>query len=125
MTDANKLVVLDIGDPLHPKPIAEARFDRNPANPREKRDGQPHFLALDRDDRRLAVSDYVLDIPSLLADGDRRIYLLKFDPATGAVDFDSAFRDEYTGNIGVEFNRDVWPHGKSGPARPHGMIFLP
>ncbi|GAC1624327.1 MAG: hypothetical protein NVS9B13_18800 [Candidatus Acidiferrum sp.] len=102
LTDVNKLVVLDIRDPLH-----------------------PDYLAMDGDDLRLAVSDYVLDIPSLVADGDRWIYLLNFDRATGAVGFDPTFRDEFTGNIGIEFNRETWPHGKSGPARPHGLLFLP
>lgn len=76
-------------------------------------------------DATLLKVDYVLDIPSLLSDGDRRIYLLKFDLGTGALEFDRSFCDEFTHPIGIEFNRDIWPHGKTGPARPHGMMFLP
>jgi hypothetical protein len=126
LTEANKLVVLDIHDPIHPKQISEARFDVNPENSGEKRDGHPHYAALDGDERRLAVSDYVMDLPSTgPLEGDRRIYLLKFDPATGAIEFDKSFRDEATQGVGIEFNRDAWPHGKTGPARPHGMMFLP
>ena len=126
LTKTNKLVVLDIHDPMHPKQVSEARFDVNPETSGEKRDGHPHFVALDVDGRRLAVSDYVIDLPSTgPVEGDRRIYLLKFDPATGAIEFDKSFRDEATHGVGVEFNRDTWPHGKTGPARPHGMMFLP
>ncbi|MHB8478249.1 MAG: selenium-binding protein SBP56-related protein [Steroidobacteraceae bacterium] len=125
LTEANKVVVLDIRDPLHPRQVSEARFDRDPGDPGVKRQGQPHYLALDRNERRMAVSDYVMEIPSLLADGDRRVYLLTLDPETGAIDFDRRFRDETTGRVGVEFDREVWPHGKTGAARPHGMLFLP
>jgi hypothetical protein len=25
----------------------------------------------------------------------------------------------------VDFDRAVWPHGKTGPARPHGLLFVP
>jgi hypothetical protein len=125
LTTANKVVVLDVRDPLHPKQVGEVRFDRDPANPSQARQGQPHYLVLDRDERRAAVSDYTLDLPSFVGDGDRRVYLLKFDPKTGALQFDQAFKDEVTKAVGIEFGREVWPHGRTGAARPHGMMFLP
>lgn len=125
LTAANKIVVLDVRDPLHPKEVSELRFERDPANPNQARQGQPHYLAIDQNELRAAVSDYTLDIPSLLADGDRRVYLLKFDPKIGTLQFDQTFKDEFTKTVGVDFNRAVWPHGKTGAARPHGMIFLP
>jgi hypothetical protein len=125
LTRTNKVAVLDVADPLQPRQVAEVRFDRSPEDPSETRQGQPHFLALDRDDRRLAVSDYVVDLPALHADGDRRVYLLALDPLTGALEFDRSFRDEVTRSVGVDFNRENWPHGRTGPARPHGMMFLP
>jgi hypothetical protein len=125
LTEANKVVVLDIHDPMHPKPVSEVRFDRDPANPTRPRVGQPHYLTLDLDERRVAVSDYTLDMPAFVQDGDRRVYLLRFDPKTGQLSFDSRFRDELTGEVGIDFNRNVWPHGKTGAARPHGMLFLP
>jgi hypothetical protein len=125
LTDANKVVVLDVRDPIHPKQVSEVRFDRDPANPEQTRVGQPHYLTLDLDEKRVAVSDYTLDVPAFVQDGDRRVYLLRFDPRTGALNFDRRFRDDLTGGVGIDFNRTTWPHGKSGPARPHGMLFVP
>ncbi len=125
LTAANKVVVLDVRDPLQPKQVSELRFDRDPANSRQARQGKPHYLVLDRDERRAAVSNYTLDLPSFVGDGDRRVYLLKFDPRRGALRFDQAFRDEFTKAVGVDFNREVWSHGRTGAARPHGMMFLP
>ncbi|HKZ77461.1 MAG TPA: hypothetical protein VJ124_03990 [Pyrinomonadaceae bacterium] len=125
LTSANKIIVLDVRDPLHPKLISEIRFDRDPVDATQTRVGQPHYLVLDRAERRAGVSNYTLDLPSFVADGDRRLYLLEFDRRTGELRFDQTFRDELTGAVGVDFNREVWLHGKTGAARPHGMIFLP
>ncbi len=126
LTDENRLVLLDVHDPLHPKPVSELHFDHEPADPARPRQGHLHYLTLDLDERRAAASDYVIDIPPTLTfDGDRRVYLLQFDPQTGKVSFNLSFRDEFTGQVGVDFNREVWFHGKTGAARPHGTIFLP
>jgi hypothetical protein len=122
---ANKLVVLDVRNPLQPNPVSELRFDRDPANPTKPRQGGPHYLTLDLNERRIAVSDYTIHVPTMHLEGDRRVYLLQFDPQTGAVEFDLSFRNEFSGAVGVDFNREIWPHGKTGAARPHGMIFLP
>lgn len=51
-----------------------------------------------------------------------RLYLMKLDPATGALTLDDTFRDT-DGKIGFSFvNRD-WPHGWSGSGLPHGVVF--
>jgi len=68
LTSANKVVVLDVRDPLRPKQVGEARFDRDPANSSQARLGKPHYLVMDRDERRVAVSDYTLDLPSFVSD---------------------------------------------------------
>jgi len=26
--------------------------------------------------------------------------------------------------VGVSFDRQVWPHGETGPARPAGLLFV-
>lgn len=36
---------------------------------------------------------------------------------------DRGFKDEHTGRPCVEFNRAAWPHGETGDARPHGVLF--
>ena len=48
------------------------------------------------DGSRVAVSDYTIDVPGYARDGDRRVYLLRLDTATGGLRIDDAFRDETT-----------------------------
>ena len=49
---------------------------------------------------------------------------MRIDPGTGRLRLDTAFRDEATGAVGVDFNRTTWPHGATGPARPAGLLFV-
>jgi hypothetical protein len=76
------------------------------------------------DGTRIAVADYTVDVPGLRRDGDRRVYIVRLDTATGRLRFDDAFRDEMTGEVGIDFNRTRWPHGETGAARPHGVVFV-
>ncbi|MFE2537351.1 hypothetical protein, partial [Streptomyces sp. NPDC059371] len=41
-----------------------------------------------------------------------------------AISLDKRFRDEVTGDPCVSFNRTSWPHGDTGDARPHGVLFV-
>src|SRR5207244_3260280 len=50
--------------------------------------------------------------------------LVALDRAPGHLGCDGGFRDELSGGVGVDFNRQRWPHGDTGPARPHGLAFL-
>jgi hypothetical protein len=54
--------------------------------------------------------------------GDPRLYLLKFDAATGAVSMDDAFHDA-DGKPGFKFSDRDWPHGWKGTGKPHGVVF--
>ena len=38
---------------------------------------------------------------------------------------DERFRDPGSDRPGVSFERAEWPHGRTGPARPHGTVFGP
>jgi hypothetical protein len=93
----------------------------------------PHWGALDnfasdahgviretRHPDRLAVANYFV-APAKI-DGDHRICMLH-QAADGALSIDQAFRDEYTGQTCLQFNRTKWPHGATGYARPHGVLF--
>lgn len=128
LTGQNKVVALDVTDPFKPKAVSSLRFDRVPgATPEsgdEKREGGPSGLAMSLDGRRIAVADYTIDVPSYTLDGDRRVHMLRLDRATGKLRFDNAFKDENTEEVGIDFNRDTWPHGKTGPARPRGLLFV-
>jgi hypothetical protein len=76
------------------------------------------------DGTRVAVSDYTASVPGRTQDGDHRVHIVRLDPATGRLRLDTAFRDEATGTVGVDFNRTTWPHGATGPARPAGLLFV-
>jgi hypothetical protein len=54
---------------------------------------------------------------------DHRVWMARIDPASGALSLDEAFRDPGSPEPGVNFNRASWPHGPSGDAVPHGVVF--
>lgn len=89
--------------------------------------GGPHVVALDTDDSRVAFVNYFVDLthgfglPGTGSCGDHRIYMLKREGDKLVVD--QSFKDEVDGKAGINFNRIKWPHGDSGNAKPHGIIF--
>lgn len=123
LTGRSRVASLDLSDPWRPRQVSSVRLDQDPLDPRRARSGGPHRLAMSADGTRVAVSDYTIDVPGYVRDGDHRVYLLRLDPATGTLRIDTAFRDELTGEVGVDFNRTRWPHGESGAARPAGLLF--
>ena len=48
--------------------------------------------------------------------------MLSFDPNTGALAVDTAFHDG-KGEPGFDFDRRTWPHGWTGSAIAHGVVF--
>ncbi|MBV9763298.1 MAG: hypothetical protein JOZ48_00520 [Acidobacteriaceae bacterium] len=48
--------------------------------------------------------------------------MMIFDPATGAIMIDKAFHDQ-AGRPGFDLSERTWPHGWSGSAIPHGVVF--
>ncbi len=124
LTGANRVVALDLGDPWHPRQVSAVRVDRAPDNPSQARLGGPSGLTMSADGTRVAVADYTVDVPTFVQDGDHRVYMVRLDPASGRLRIDDAFRDELTGEVGIDFNRARWPHGDTGPARPAGLLFV-
>jgi hypothetical protein len=97
--------------------------------------GGPHWGALDNlelgDDgyyheaevsKRFAYSNYFVARTGL--DGDHRVCMVDDDLADATLELDEDFRDENTGKTCVEFDRESWPHGDWGPAKPHSMVFV-
>ncbi|WP_201787147.1 selenium-binding protein SBP56-related protein [Actinoplanes sp. TFC3] len=93
----------------------------------------PHWGALDnfatdargviketRHPDRLAVANYFVAPTGI--DGDHRICMLH-QGVNGSLSIDQRFRDEFTGQPCLQFNRTTWPHGATGFARPHGVLF--
>lgn len=104
----SRVVVLDIADPMHPVEVSRVQFAP---------DENVHWISADADGRRIAVTH--------VGTAEQRIWLLRFNPATGAIAMDSSFHDPGTRVPGVSFKREHWPHGETGPAIPHGVVFLP
>jgi hypothetical protein len=124
LTGLNRVASLDLADPWSPKAVTSVRFDRDPLDPGKARRGGPHHLTMSADGTRVVVSNYTIDVPGFTQDGDHRVYLVRLDPATGRLRLDGAFVDEYSGEVGVSFDRPAWPHGGTGPARPAGVLLV-
>ena len=125
LAGTHRVVVLSLDKPLAPREVSSVRLDHvSSGGEGEVRRGGPSALAMSQDGTRIAVADYTADVPGYRADGDRRVYVLRLEPGTGRLRLDNSFRDEESGEVGVDFDRGVWPHGKTGPARPHGLLFV-
>ena len=92
--------------------------------------GGPHWGALDNFNftasgapTRSIFCDYFVARTGY--DGNHRCYMLNVDPNTGALSYDTAFRDEWNGALGIDFNRKDWPgHADGGFYKPHSMVFV-
>jgi hypothetical protein len=100
--DTHGLIVLDITNAS--KPVEVSRLKLNDTF-------GPHWTAWDAKTHRLAVTG-----------SEPRLFLVKFDPATGALAMDNAFHDS-DGKPGFNFADRDWPHGWRGTGRPHGVVF--
>jgi len=98
------LIVLDIANAA--KPTEVSRLTLSDVY-------RPHWTAWDAKAQRLIVT-------SSNSPADR-LYLLKLDPATGALSIDDAFRDQ-DGRTGFSFAERAWPHGWKGAGIPHGAV---
>ncbi|MDQ0378539.1 hypothetical protein FB470_002533 [Amycolatopsis thermophila] len=70
---------------------------------------------------RVAVSNYFVARSGL--DGDHKVNIVNLTP-DGRASVDQDFRDEFTGQVGINFNRKSWPHGDFGNAKPHSELFV-
>ena len=94
--------------------------------------GGPHFTAFDHESRRVAATNYFVqltpfNLPGTQEAGDDRVCMARLTQ-TGQLILDIAFKDELTGRPCVSMDRPtsyVWPHrGATGAAKPHGMAFI-
>jgi hypothetical protein len=104
--ETHAVVVLDIADPEHPREVASVNLGQ---------DEQPHWAAIDPTGRRVVVN-------SSGSEGNR-LFLINFDPATGALVVDERFRSAGSDRPGVRLTGLAWPHGFSGTTDPHGTVF--
>ncbi|QUD86590.1 hypothetical protein [Phenylobacterium montanum] len=97
------IVVLDIRDGDHPAEVTRVVLDPTIS---------PHWTGYDAKTHRLAVTGYDED----------RLFMLSFDPDTGALAIDAAFHDD-KGKPGFDLDNRTWPHGWTGSAIAHGVVF--
>ena len=103
--NAHVFHVIDIADPRHPRVVSSMPVDA---------DVYPHWISRDRHSDRVALTSY---------QSDHRLLVARFDSVRGVLAIDSTFRDSGATSPGINFARESWPHGESGPAMPHGAVF--
>jgi hypothetical protein len=103
----HSLVALDIADPEHPREVSTVVFGD---------DEEPHWLAIDPSGRRLVLN-------SAGYTKSNRLFVINFDPASGALSIDDRFRDTGSTRPGIDLTGKTWPHGFSGKPVPHGTVF--
>jgi hypothetical protein len=96
------VIALDIADPAKPVEVSRLKLSGTYT---------PHWTGWDAKTQRVVVTG-----------NEPRLYLLKFDTATGALAMDDAFHDA-DGKAGFNFADREWPHGWKGSGRPHGVVF--
>ena len=103
---AHALAAYDISDLAHIREVSRVTFD-------EKQ--KPHWIARDTDSRRIVLNSGEY--------GEHRLFIVNFDPQTGALTLDGRFRDAGSDKPGVSMDGKSWPHGFHGDAYPHGTVF--
>jgi len=92
----------------------------------------PHFVAFDHETRRVAASNYFVqltpfNLPGLHEAGDDRVCMARLT-LTGQLLLDRAFKDELTSLPCVAMDRPAsyrWPNrDRTGAAKPHAMAFI-
>ena len=96
------VVVLDIANEAKPVEVSRVKLGD---------DYLPHWTGWDAKTNRIVVTGL-----------GGRLYLLKFDAATGALAIDESFHDS-DGKAGFNFLNREWPHGWEGSGVPHGVVF--
>ena len=96
------LIVLDIANGAKPVEVSRLAFSDT---------FKPHWTGWDARTQRLVVTG-----------GEPRLFIVKFDQATGALSLDDNFRDA-DGKPGFNFSEREWPHGWNGSGMPHGVVF--
>ncbi|HEX4321359.1 MAG TPA: hypothetical protein VHZ52_10675, partial [Acidobacteriaceae bacterium] len=99
------IIALDIAHPDKPVEVSRVSFPGN---------FMAHWTGWDAATSRIVVTPGT--------DGVHRLYLVRFDQATGKLTVDESFRDQ-DGQPGFSFDNRKWPQGWTGSATPHGAVF--
>ena len=100
------IIALDITNAEKPVEVSRISFPGNYL---------AHWTGWDAATGRIVVTSNV--------DGVHRLYLVRFDQATGKLTVDESFRDAQDHQPGFSFDNRNWPQGWTGSATPHGAVF--
>jgi hypothetical protein len=106
LSSMHAVATYDIADLAHIREVSRVTFDDQQ---------KPHWISADQDGRRIVVNSGEY--------GDHRLFIVNFDPQTGALTLDSSFHDPGDRRTGVSMDGKSWPHGFHGDAYPHGTVF--
>jgi hypothetical protein len=106
----HSLESLDVTDPAHPREASRVQLGNRLL---------AHWVSWDAGGHRLVVAD------SGAGGGETRLWMVNVDPSTGTLAVDARFRNDGAAEPGFSFNLQDWPHGSTGPAIPHGSVFVP
>ncbi len=79
------------------------------------RDDVPHWIGLEPNHQRLVITGYEAM--------KTRVLIARFDETNGMLTLDERFRAAGSAEPGVRMEAVAWPHGGSGAAVPHGVVF--
>jgi len=101
------LVSIDISVPYRPAVVDRLTLDEA---------WWPHWISIEPGGNRIVVTS---------GSGATlyRVLIVRLDPETGRLEMDTTFVDAGSDKPGVNFDRNSWPHGEAGSARPHGAVF--
>jgi hypothetical protein len=103
---AHAIASYDLSDLAHIREVSRVTFDDQQ---------KPHWITADENGRRIILNSGEY--------GAHRLYMINFDPQTGALALDRNFRDPGGDQPGVSMDGKSWPHGFHGDAYPHGTVF--
>lgn len=103
-----RVATFDVSDPLNPRQVASIAIAEGFA---------PHWTARDPKSDRVVVGAE--------AGMEEAMVILRLDQQTGALRFDDRLVDAKGRRGFLDFSREEWPHGKTGPAWGHAALFIP
>jgi len=106
LSTVHALASYDITDLDHIREVSRITFD-------DKQ--KPHWISPDADNRRIILNSGEY--------GEHRLFMVNFDPQTGALTLDKTFRDPGSDKPGVSMDGKSWPNGFKCDAYPHGAVF--
>ncbi|MCC7309387.1 MAG: hypothetical protein IT173_17630 [Acidobacteria bacterium] len=104
---SNALISLDVSNPSKPKEVSRLTFEKT---------DKPHWIALEPSRKRIVMSGGGGTLES-------RLLLANIDPRTGKLSLDETFKEKGSTQPGINFDREIWPHGNDGRGIPHGAVF--